>query len=42
MQLFLNLSIFTDVLHVSGGSSAHHQQHITVHKTSGIVKQYCC
>jgi hypothetical protein len=25
---FLNLFIFTDVLHVSGGSSAHHQEHI--------------
>jgi len=23
--------IFTDALHVSGGSSAHHQEHITVH-----------
>jgi len=34
--------IFTDVLHVSGGSSAHHQQHITVHTASGIVNQYCC
>jgi hypothetical protein len=25
-------------LHVSGGSSAHHQEHKTVHTTSGIVK----
>ena len=28
---FLDLFIFTDVLHVSGGSSTHHQEHITVH-----------
>jgi len=42
MQPFLNLFIFTDALHVSGGSSAHHQEHTTVHKASGIVKQYCC
>jgi len=39
---FLDLFIFTDALHVSGGSSAHHQEHITVHTASGIVKQYCC
>jgi hypothetical protein len=26
MQRFLNLFIFTDALHVSGGSSAHHQE----------------
>jgi hypothetical protein len=30
MQSFLDLFIFTDVLHVSGGFSAHHQEHITV------------
>ena len=34
---FLNLFIYTDVLHVSGNSSAHHQEHITVHTASGIV-----
>ena len=34
---FLDLFIFTDALHVSGGSSAHHQEHITVHTTSDIV-----
>jgi len=34
--------IFTDALHVSGGSSAHHQEHKTVHTASGIVNQYCC
>ena len=28
---FLDLFISTDALHVSGGSSAHHQEHITVH-----------
>jgi len=39
IQLFLNLFIFIDVLHVSGGSSAHHQEHITVHTASGIVNQ---
>jgi len=39
---FLDLLIFTDALHVSGGSSAHHQEHITVHTASGIVNQYCC
>ena len=39
---FLNLFICTDVLHVSGGSSVHHQEHITVHTASGIVSQYCC
>ena len=27
----------TDALHVSGGSSAHHQEHITVHTASGTV-----
>jgi hypothetical protein len=35
--MFLDLSIFTGALHVSGGSSAHRQEHITVHTTSGIV-----
>jgi hypothetical protein len=38
MQRFLNLFIFTDALHVSGGSSTHHQEHITVHTASGSVK----
>jgi len=41
MQRFLNLFIFTDALHVSGGFSAHHWEHITVHTASGIVNQYC-
>ena len=31
--------IFTDAQHVSGGSSAHHQEHVTVHTASGIVNQ---
>jgi hypothetical protein len=31
-----------DAVHVSGGSSAHHQEHITVHTASGTVNQYCC
>jgi hypothetical protein len=39
---FIYLFIFTDALHVSGGSSAHHQEHITVYTSSGIVNQYCC
>jgi len=39
---FLNLFIFTDAVHVSGGSSIHHQEHITVPTASGIVNQYCC
>jgi len=32
----------TDALQVSGGSSAHHQEHTTVHTASGIVNQHCC
>jgi len=40
--MFLDLFIFTHALHVSGDSSAHHQEHTTVHTASGIVKQYCC
>jgi len=28
MQRFLNIFIFTDPLHCSGGFSAHHQEHI--------------
>jgi len=39
---FLDLFISKDALHVSGGSSAHHQEHTTVHTSSGIVNQYCC
>jgi len=39
---FLNLFIFTNVLNVSGGFSAHHQEHLTVHTASGIVNQHCC
>jgi hypothetical protein len=38
MQGFLNLFIFTEDLYVSDGSSAHHQENITVHTASGIVK----
>ena len=34
--------ISTDTLHVSGGSSFHHQEHKTVHTASGIINQYCC
>jgi len=39
---FHDLFISTYALHVSGGSSAHHQEDITVHTASGIVNQYCC
>jgi len=39
---FLDLFIFTGALLVSGSSSAHHQEHITVHTASGIVNKYCC
>ena len=35
---FLDLFIFTNALHDSGGSSVHHQEHKTVHTASGIVK----
>ena len=38
----LDLFTSTDAVRVSGGSSAHHQGHITVHTASGIVNQYCC
>jgi hypothetical protein len=38
MQCFLNLFVFSDALNVSSGFSAHHQEHITVHTTLGIVK----
>jgi len=33
--------ISNDALHVSGGSSAHHQEHITVHTASGIPEVVC-
>ena len=39
---FLDLFISTDAVQVSGGSSAHHQEHKTVRTVSGIVNQYCC
>ena len=39
---FRDLFISTDALQVSGGSSAHHREHKTVHTASGIVNQYCC
>jgi len=37
LPTFLNLFISTDALHVSVCSSAHHQEHLTVHTASGIV-----
>jgi len=39
---FLDLFISKGALHVSGGFSAHHQEHTTVQTASGIVNQYCC
>ena len=36
---FLDLFISTHALHVSGGSSTHHQEHITLHTASGIGNQ---
>jgi len=39
---FLDLFISKDAVHVSGGSSAHNQEHTTVQTASGIVNQYCC
>jgi hypothetical protein len=38
---FLDLFISKEAVHVSGCSSAHHQEHTTVHTASGIVNQYC-
>jgi hypothetical protein len=38
MQTLLDLFISIIVLHISGGSSAHHQEHKTVHTASGITK----
>jgi len=38
---FLDLFIFIDALHVSGGSTTHHQEHTTVQTASGIVN-HCC
>jgi hypothetical protein len=35
---FLDLFISKDTLHVSGDFSAHHQEHTTVQRTSGIVR----
>jgi hypothetical protein len=39
---FLKLFISKDALYVSGGSSAHNQEHTTVQTASGIVNQYPC
>jgi hypothetical protein len=39
---FFDLFIFEDALHVSGGFSAHYQEHTSVQTASGIVNQYCC
>jgi len=39
---FFDLLISTDALRVSGGASAHNQEHITERTASGIVNQYCC
>ena len=37
---FFYLFISTDALCVSGGSSAHHQEHVTVHTASGIATHF--
>jgi hypothetical protein len=39
---FLDLFIFTGALHVSGGTTDHYQEHITVRTVSDIVNKYCC
>jgi hypothetical protein len=39
MQPFLDLFISINCSTFSGGSSAHHQEHKTVHTASGIVKR---
>jgi len=39
---FLGLFISKDTVHISGGSSAHHQEHITVQTASDFVNEYCC
>jgi hypothetical protein len=41
-RFFIYLFISKDALRVSGGSSADHQEHVTVQTASGIVNQYCC
>jgi len=41
MQRFLIYLFPQNALHVSGSSSAHHQEHITVHTASGIVNKCC-
>ena len=38
---FLDLFTSIDAVHVSGGSSAHHQERITVRTASAIVNRYC-
>jgi len=42
MQRFLNLFASTDALRVSGGSSAHRQEHKTVHTAWRTLNQCCC
>ena len=37
-NVFFDLFISLIALHILGRSSAHHQEHKTVHTTSGIVK----
>jgi hypothetical protein len=37
MELFLIYLFLQIAVHVSGGSSTHHQEHITVRTASGIV-----
>jgi hypothetical protein len=40
MQRYKMIFITVNVLHVSGGSSAHHQELKTVYKASGICRDF--
>jgi hypothetical protein len=44
MQRYINHLFLQNVLHVSGGSTVHHQAFKTAHKTSGFFfeKTRCC
>jgi len=42
MQRYTIYLFLQNAVHVSVGSCAHHQEHITVHTASGIVNRYCC
>jgi len=42
MQRYTKLFITINVLHVSGGSSAHHQELKTVYTASGVCQAKLC